>query len=245
MFSGVDSGATSIFGKIFKYLRQLGFTLMDNLMGDVKAAMKPAFDAMDRVGEKFGEARDKAAAAAADMKAKFAAAFAGMNVGSLDQIITDLKAKTGAMGGDFDKAFDAFNVKFTKNFSMDGKVLQEWKDKIKAAIDADEELNTHLADDPFRFKDKDKDKKDKGDKSPFEALDQIRRRIEDAAASPEAEATNKQSELMKKLHDQSMGKMDKLIDAVDPEKRSAKEKLDINKLRDSNGLFRLGNGMGF
>ncbi len=242
MFSGVGAGADSLFGKVFKYLRDLGFTLVDNLMGDVKAAMQPAFDAMDRMGTKFGEAKDKAAASAADIRDKFNAAFAGMNIGSLDQIIGDLKNQTGALGGDFDKAFDVFKLKFTRNLSLDGKVLQEWKDKIKEAMDATEEPTTLLADEQFRFgKEHGEKGGGAGGKSPFEALDQIRRRIEDAAASPEVEATNKQSELMKKLHQQHMGKLDKLVDAVDDDKRSKK---DAKKLRENKDLFKVG-GMGF
>jgi len=244
VFSGISGGASTVFGQIFDYLKMLGFTIMDNLFGDVKAAMKPAFDAMDKIGQKFGEAKDKAAAAAADMRAKWDAAFGGMGAPDLDQIIADLKAKTGQMGGDFDKAFDAFKDKFAANLGTDEKVLDAWKKKLKDAMDASEDPTTHLADDQFRFPG-DKDKKDKSGsgKSPFEALDQIRRRIEDAAASPEAEATNKQSQLMQKLHDQQQGKLDELIDAVDPDKRSGKTDKMLRMGQDR-GLFRLGSGMG-
>lgn len=246
MFTGIDAGAENIFGKIFKYLKELGFVLFDNLMGDVKAAMRPAMDALDKIGDKFGEAKDKAAAAAADMRNKWNAAFGGMAMPGLDQTLADLKRNTAVLGGDFDKAFGAFKDKFADNLGADSKILDDWKKRIKDAMDASEDPDTYLADDPFRFPgDKSRERGEKGgNRSPFEALDQIRRRIEDAAASPEAEATKKQSDLMQKLHDQHMGKLDKVIDAVDPDKRSAKDTKTLLAGRD-HGLFRMGNGMGF
>ena len=249
MFTGVGAGADTLFGKIFKYLKKLGFVLLDNVAIDIKNAMRPAFDAMNKAKDAWADAKAKAGAAADDIKKKFADAFKDFNAKGIEDGIKKLRIDAKAMGGDFDKAFDAFKDKFFGNNAMDKASLFNLKKKLKEIIDSEKDPEKMFTNKGFFgdiFPDDDKDKKTRSG-SIFEGLHDLRRRIEDAAASsPEADATKQQSKLLERMHEEAKRQRERLIKATTAkqDKKLANPKVtgfDLRIFDDGRGMA----GMGF
>jgi len=221
-FGGMESGAGTVFEEIFEWFRLLGVNVMFALGTKVKDAMKPAFDAMDKVGKAFDDARDKAAKMADDAKNKFAGAF-GNGGGGAGNLVDGLKKKLDDLHGNGDAGFGAgFDKNLKDNQARLDQFLKDIKDATKAQ---DSFLNTpSKADFFFGKKGAGDSKGGGGGPGPFTELLELNRRIQGAALqSAEARAIDKQTGYMAKWHAEDLGKANDTIAVLKDVKDAVKE----------------------
>jgi hypothetical protein len=206
-----------LFDFIFDGLKSLGIAVVDKFrlkwddaMAKADRAMAPVKARLAELGKRFD-----------DIKDKFDKAFA-MPAGAadLDKLIDDLRVKANAVGGDAAKNFDDFMNKFGGNLRQNRAALDKLIDNIKKAANETPDVGEPGPFGKPRLP-SEKDKREHGGHESrvgeFEDLVAMNRRIQGAAfKSAEVSATEKQTSLMQKWHDEDREDAAKIVAVIKP-----------------------------